>query len=80
MEQLLELLKQIQDLAGVAHDAVKEASGGGKPGEGDKPDGPPREGGGEPKPDGPPRPDEGKPPMEGGEDKPEEGKPPFERK
>lgn len=31
MEQLIELLKQIQDLAGVGIDALKDASGGGNP-------------------------------------------------
>lgn len=38
MEQLIELLKQIQELAGVGIDALQQASGGGE-GEG----GPPRE-------------------------------------
>ena len=45
MEQLIELLKQIQDLAGVGIDALKDASGGGERPEG-PPEGPP-EGGGE---------------------------------
>ena len=31
MEQLIELLQQIQDLAGVAIDALQEAAGGGAP-------------------------------------------------
>ena len=47
MDQLVELLKQIQDLAGVAIDALTEATGGGKggpPPEGGK-GGPPPEGG-----------------------------------
>jgi hypothetical protein len=56
MEQLVELLKQIQELAGVAIDAL-EGAGGEKPEGGDKPpaDGPP--------PEGPP-PGEGGPPPE----------------
>lgn len=74
MEQLIELLKQIQELAGVAIDALEGAGSpegaekppGGKP-EG-KPEGAP--GGGE----GPPPPDGGGPPPEG------EGKPPFEKR
>ena len=60
MDQLVELLKQIQDLAGVAIDALTEAAGGGK-------NGPPPEGGkGGPPPEG----GEGRPaepPREGGE-------------
>ena len=55
MDQLVELLKQIQDLAGVAIDALTEAAGGGKSGpppEGGK-SGPPPEGG-EGRPAGPP--------------------------
>lgn len=49
MEQLIELLKQIQDLAGVGIDALKDASGGGERPEG-APEGAPEggpEGGGE---------------------------------
>ena len=56
MDQLVELLKQIQDLAGVAIDALTEASGGSKggpPPEGSK-GGPPTEGG-EGRPAEPPR-------------------------
>ena len=56
MDQLVELLKQIQDLAGVAIDALTDASGGGKggtPPEGGK-GGPPPEGG-EGRPAEPPR-------------------------
>ena len=50
MDQLVELLKQIQDLAGVAIDALTEAAGGSKggpPPEGGEggPAEPPREGG-----------------------------------
>lgn len=45
MEQLIELLKQIQDLAGVGIDALKDASGGGERPEGAPEGGP--EGGGE---------------------------------
>lgn len=48
MDQLIELLQQIQELAGVAIDALKGATEGG--GEG----GPAPEGGGEPAPEGPP--------------------------
>jgi len=44
MEQLVELLKQIQELAGVAIDALEGAAGGGG---GEAPAGPPPEGGGE---------------------------------
>ena len=50
MEQLIELLTQIQDLAGVAIDALNEAGGGGAP-EGGAPEGPPME----EQPPGPPR-------------------------
>ena len=58
MEQLIELLKQIQDLAGVGIDALKDASGGGERPEG-APEGAPEggpEGGGEAPP---PAPDKG---------------------
>lgn len=52
MEQLIELLQQIQDLAGIAIEALTEAAGGGgAPPEGAPPEGPP--GGGVP-PEGPP--------------------------
>jgi hypothetical protein len=44
MEQLVELLKQIQELAGVAIDALEGAAGGGG---GEAPAGPPPEAGGE---------------------------------
>lgn len=65
MEKLVELLKQIQELAGVAIDALQGAAGGG---EGKPPEhgGPPHEGGGRP---------EGGPPPEGGRP----GGPPPER-
>ena len=58
MEQLVELLQQIQDLAGVAIEALTEAASGGAPEggpEGEAPAGPPEGGGpeGEP-PAGPP--------------------------
>lgn len=47
MEQLIELLQQIQDLAGVGIDALTEATagveGGGAPPEGPPPEGPPPE-------------------------------------
>lgn len=55
MEQLIELLKQIQDLAGVGIDALKDASGGGERPEG-APEGAPEggpEGGGEAPPSAP---------------------------
>lgn len=44
MDQLIELLKQIQELAGVAIDALEGAAGGGG---GEAPSGPPMEAGGE---------------------------------
>jgi hypothetical protein len=44
MDQLIELLKQIQELAGVAIDALEGAAGGGG---GEAPAGPPPEAGGE---------------------------------
>jgi hypothetical protein len=51
MEKLIELLQQIQDLAGVAIDALSgEGGGGGKP---ETKGGPPPEGEGPP-PEGPP--------------------------
>jgi hypothetical protein len=37
MEQLIELLKQIQDLAGAGIDALKGATEGGAPAEGEAP-------------------------------------------
>lgn len=46
MEQLIELLQQIQELAGVGIDALKEASAGaegGAPAEGPPAEGPPAE-------------------------------------
>ncbi|AYD86173.1 hypothetical protein SEA_BURRO_30 [Microbacterium phage Burro] len=46
MDQLIEVLTQIQDLAGVAIDALTEAAGGGGAPEGAAPP----EGGGEPAP------------------------------
>ena len=41
MEQLIELLKQIQELAGVAIDALEGATEGGAPAEGEPPAGEP---------------------------------------
>ena len=41
MEQLVELLKQIQDLAGVAIEALQEATGGGAEGPAAPPEGAP---------------------------------------
>lgn len=49
MEQLIELLKQIQDLAGVGIDALKDASGGAERPEG-APEGGPADGGEAPPP------------------------------
>lgn len=49
MDQMIELLQQIQDLAGVGIDALKEAAGGGGRPEGEggeAPGGPPAPGGG----------------------------------
>jgi hypothetical protein len=54
MEKLIELLQQIQELAGVAVDALQNA-GGGKPEHGGPPHeqgGPPHGGGHAPSPDG----------------------------
>ena len=61
MDELIQLLKQIQDLTGVAIDAITEAGGG----KDKKPEG---------RPDGPPegRPEGGPPPKDE-----EGGKPPF---
>jgi hypothetical protein len=61
MEKLVELLQQIQDLAGVAIDALQSAGGEAeaKP-EGGKPGGPPAGG----RPEGGPPPGEGGPPPE----------------
>lgn len=79
MEELIELLGQIQELAGVAIEALEGATKGGPPGEGGKPDGPP---GGD-KPGGPP-PEGGKggpggPPPEGGKPGGPGGPPPEDR-
>lgn len=60
MEEMIELLKQIQELAGVGIDALSQAAEGGPKGEGGPegpPEGGPPPGGGEP---GPP-PEEGPP-------------------
>lgn len=62
MEKLIELLKQIQELAGVGIEALEGAKGA----EGKPEGGPPKPEGGE-RPDGPPRPE--------GDEKPE-GPPP----
>lgn len=58
MEQLIEVLQQIQELAGVAIDALSEAAGGG--GEG----GAPAEGGAPPEGEAPPK-EEDAPPFGG---------------
>lgn len=58
MEELIQLLQQIQDLAGVAIDALNEVAGGG--GEG-APEGPPPEGEGPPPGEGEGPPPEGPP-------------------
>ena len=55
MEQLIELLQQIQDLAGAGIDALKGAAEGGSEG------GPPEKGGPPPE-EGAPPPEEGAPP------------------
>ena len=55
MDQLIEVLTQIQDLAGVAIDALTEAAGGGSAPEGEAP---PEAGGGERAPEGAPSPSE----------------------
>ena len=52
MEQLIELLKQIQDLAGAGIEALQGAMEGG--GEGAPPEGPPAEGGAPPEGEQPP--------------------------
>ena len=64
MEELIELLKQIQDLAGAGIDALESVTSGGSAPEGGEPGGP----GGAPKggPGGPP---------EGGPGGPPEGRP-----
>ena len=61
MDQLVELLQQIQDLAGLGIDALKEAAGGGKPAPGT---------GGEPAPA------KGGAPMEGSAPEEDQGPPP----
>ena len=67
MDKLIELLKQIQELAGVGVDALQGAMKGDKggPPDGGKPEGgpPPGDGGG--KPGGPPPGDGGPPPGDG---------------
>lgn len=65
MEQLVELLQQIQELAGVAIDALSEAAGGGAAPEGGGPEG------GAP-PEGEPRPGGDRPGGEGGPPAPED--------
>ena len=57
MEELIELLKQIQDLAGAGIDALESVTSGGGAPEGGGPGGPPEGGPGGPpegRPDGPP--------------------------
>ena len=58
MEQLIELLQQIQDLAGAGIDALKGATEGGEEGappeEGGAPEGAPAGGGAPPREGGPP--------------------------
>ena len=68
MEEMIELLKQIQELAGVGIDALSEAVGGaeGEGGPAGPPEGGPPPGGGEP---GPP-PGGGKPGSPPGEEPP----------
>lgn len=55
VEQLIELLSQIQELAGVGVDALNQAAGGGKAPEGAPPEGAPAEGA-PPAGDAPPKP------------------------
>ena len=50
MDQLIELLQQIQDLAGVGIEALQAAAGGGGAEAGGPPPEAPAEGGGAPKP------------------------------
>ena len=54
MEQLIELLRQIEELAGVAIKALEGASGGGEAGPPPEGEGPPPGGEGGPPPEGPP--------------------------
>ena len=55
MEQLIERLQQIQDLAGVAIEALQEATGGGAEGAAAPPEGaPPAEEGASGEPEAPP--------------------------
>ena len=85
MEELIELLKQIQDLAGAGIDALESVTSGGGAPEGGEPGGPggaPKGGpggpGGAPK-GGPGGPPESGPP-EGGPGGPPEGGPPERRR
>jgi len=57
MEQLIELLEQIQELAGVAIEAISEAAGGGAAPEGGGPEGGAPPEGEPPAEDGPPAPE-----------------------
>ena len=77
MEELIELLKQIQDLAGAGIDALESVTSGGGAPEGGGPGGP----GGAPKggPGGPPESGPGGSP-EGGPGGPPEGGPPERRR
>ena len=77
MEELIELLKQIQDLAGAGIDALESVTSGGGAPEGGEPGGP----GGAPKggPGGPPEGGPGGPP-EGGPGGPPEGGPSERRR
>ena len=54
MEELIELLKQIQDLAGAGIDALESVTSGGGAPEGGGPGGPPKSGPPEGGPGGPP--------------------------
>ena len=73
MEELIELLKQIQDLAGAGIDALESVTSGGGAPEGGEPGGP----GGAPKggPGGPPEGGPGGPPESGPGGPPESGPP-----
>ena len=61
MEELIELLKQIQDLAGAGIDALESVTSGGGAPEGGGPGGAPKGGPGGPPEGGPGGPPEGRP-------------------
>ena len=65
MEELIELLKQIQDLAGAGIDALESVTSGGGAPEGGGPGGAPKGGPGGPPDGGPPEDGPGGPPESG---------------